>query len=157
MIILADICDKNGIDDDVVHGDVDEQPRRTKPSITQVEKVKAAKIVQIKEMQQKQCPVCYSTALQHRLKPYLSLCSYLFLDIALILNASLFLFPGSIPRARSKSLPTSAVSPIATPTTWKLQGKLVLDEDYVGQYVDVCDDGDGVEVLCWLQLEMLGF
>ena len=45
-------------------------------------------------------------------------------------------------------MPTSAVSPIATPTTSKLQGKLVLDEDYVGQYVDVCDDGDGVEVLC---------
>ena len=59
-----------------------------------------------------------------------------------------FLFPGSIPRARSKSLPTSAVSLIATPTTSKLQGKLSLDEDDVGQYVDVCDDGDGVKVLC---------
>ena len=58
-----------------------------------MEKVKAAKIVQIKEMQQKQCPVCYSTALQHRLEPYLSRCSYLFLDIVLILNASFFFVP----------------------------------------------------------------
>ena len=60
-------------------------------------------------------------------------------------------------------MPTSAVSLIATPTTSKLQGKLTLDEDDVGQYVDVCDDGDGVEVLCCVlcmtatQTKLLGF
>ena len=32
----------------------------------QVERVKAVKIAQIKEQQGKQCPVCYSTAIQHR-------------------------------------------------------------------------------------------
>ena len=31
-----------------------------------VERVKAVKIAQIKEQQGKQCPVCYSTAIQHR-------------------------------------------------------------------------------------------
>jgi len=32
----------------------------------EVEKIKAVKIAQIKEQQGKQCPVCYSTAIQHR-------------------------------------------------------------------------------------------
>ena len=56
-------------------------------------------------------------------------------------------------------MPTSAVSLIVTPTTSKLQGKLTLDEDDVGQYVDVCDDGDGVEVLSMTetQTKLLGF
>ena len=33
----------------------------------EVEKIKAVKIAQIKEQQSKQCPLCYSTAIQHRL------------------------------------------------------------------------------------------
>ena len=32
----------------------------------EVERVKAVKIAQIKEQQGKQCPLCYSTAIQHR-------------------------------------------------------------------------------------------